>query len=63
MWYWDYIPSWGQHHKKPLTKWQIKKLQAAYATAGAITESVKTLEKEEQTRIQNEIEKDLNLLF
>jgi hypothetical protein len=33
MWYWDHIPSWGQHHKKPLTKAQIKKLQAAYATA------------------------------
>jgi hypothetical protein len=63
MWYWDYIPSWWQHHKKSLTKWQIKKLQAAYATAGAITESVKFLEKEEQAKIQSEIKKDLNLLF
>lgn len=63
MWYWDYIPTGWQHHKKPLTKWQIKKLQAAYATAGAITESVKEKEKEEQIKIQAEIEKDLNLLF
>ncbi len=63
MWYWDYIPSWWQHHKKPLTKWQIKKLQEAYANAGAITESVKSLEKEEQKNIKNEIEKNLNLFY
>lgn len=63
MWYWDHIPSWGQHHKKPLTKAQIKKLQAAYATAWAITESVKTLEKEEQIEVQNDIEKRMNLFF
>ena len=63
MWYWDYIPSWGQHNKKPLTKWQIKKLQAAYANAGAITESVKSLEQEEQSEIQSKIENDLKLLF
>ncbi len=63
MWFWDYIPSWGQHNKKPLTKWQIKKLQAAYAHAEFITESVKSLEKEEQIKVQNEIENDLKLLF
>lgn len=63
MWYWDYIPSGWQHHKKPLTKWQIKKLQEAYANAGAITESVKSLEKEEQIEVKEQIEKELNILF
>lgn len=63
MWYWDYIPSGGQHHKKPLTKWQIKKLQQAYATAGAISESVKSLEEKEQEKMKKEIEDDLKLLF
>lgn len=62
MWYWDYIPSGAQHSKKPLTKWQIKKLQQAYATAGAISESVKTLEEQEQEKIQKEIEEGLKLL-
>lgn len=63
MWYGDYIPSGWQHHKKPLTKWQIKKLQEAYANAGAITESVKSLEKKEQIEIKEQIEKELNILF
>ena len=63
MWYWDQIPSGWQHHKKPLTKWQIKKLQEAYAKSGAITESVKEQEMEEQIQTKNKIEKDLNLLF
>ena len=63
MWYWDYIPSGWQHHKKPLTKWQIKKMQEAYANAGAITESVKSLEKEEQINTKNKIENELNLFF
>ncbi|NRH20752.1 hypothetical protein HOO68_01765 [Candidatus Gracilibacteria bacterium] len=63
MGYGDFMPSGGQHHKKPLTKAQIKKLEQAYATAGAITESVKTLEKEEQDTIKNEIEKNLNLFY
>ncbi len=63
MWYWDSIPSGGQHSKKPLTKWEIKKLQLAYATAGAISASVKSLEEAEQTRVQAEINNDLNLLF
>ena len=63
MWYWDHIPSGWQHHKKPLTKWQIKKLQEAYANAGAITESVKSLEKKEQIEIKEQIEKELNILF
>mgnify|MGYP006910387529 CR=1 FL=1 len=63
MWYWDYIPSGWHHHKKPLTKDQIKKLQLAYASADAISESVKEIEKEEQIHIQKEIENDLNLLF
>lgn len=63
MWYWDYTPSGGQHNKKPLTKWQIKKLQQAYATAGAISESVKSLEEQEQVTTQKEIEEGLKLLF
>ena len=63
MWYWDYIPSGWQHHKKPLTKWQIKKMQEAYANAGAITESVKSLENEEQINTKNKIENELNLFF
>lgn len=63
MGYWDYIPSWGQHHKKPLTKWQIKKLQAAYANAGAIAESVRNFEEQEQERVQREVEEWLKLLF
>lgn len=57
------MPSGWQHHKKPLTKAQIKKLEQAYASAGAITESVKTLEKEEQDTVKNEIEKNLNLFY
>ncbi len=63
MWYWDYIPSDWQHRKKPLTKSQIKKLQLAYETAGAITESVKSLEKQEQEKIKKEIEDGLKLFF
>ena len=63
MWYWDYTPSGLQHSKKPLTKWQIKKLQQAYATAGAISESVKSLEEQEQVTTQKEIEEGLKLLF
>ena len=63
MWYWDYIPSGWQHNKKPLTKWQIKKLQQAYAAAGAISESVKSLEEQEQETTQREVEDGLKLLF
>ena len=63
MWYWDYTPSGWQHSKKPLTKSQIKKLQLAYETAGAITESVKTLEEEEQEKIQKEVEEGLRMIF
>lgn len=63
MWYWDHIPSGGQHSKKPLTKWQIKKLQQAYATAGAISESVKNIEEKEQKKVQREIENGLKMIF
>ncbi len=63
MWYWDYTPSGGQHSKKPLTKAQIKKRQQAYANAGAISESVKNLEEQEQEKVQREIEDGLKMLF
>jgi hypothetical protein len=63
MWYWDYIPTGGQHSKKPLTKAQIKKLEQAYAAAGAISESVKSLEEQEQEKVQREIEEGLKMLF
>ncbi len=63
MGYWDFAPPSGHHSKKPLTRSQIKKLQQAYANAGAITEEVKSLEKEEQMKTKNEIENDLQLLF
>lgn len=38
-------------------------MQEAYANAGAITESVKSLEKEEQINTKNKIENELNLFF
>ena len=63
MWYWDHIPSGGQHNKKPLTKWQIKKLQQAYATAGAISECVKNLEEEEQEISRREVKDKLKMIF
>lgn len=63
MWYWDFAPPSGHHRKKPLTRAQIQKLQSAYASANAITESVKKIEEEEQQRIQEEIQKNLNLLL
>ncbi len=52
MWYWDYTPSWWQHHKKPLTKKQLQKIQEAYAQAGTITETVKELEAKEQSNTE-----------
>ncbi len=63
MWYWDYTPSGGQYTKKPLTKWQIKKLQQAYATAGVISESVKNIEKYEQEAIEKEVNDGLKMVF
>ncbi len=63
MWYWDHIPSGGQHSKKPLTKWQIKKLQQAYEIAGAISQSFKSLEEVEQEIVQREVEDKLKLFF
>ena len=63
MWYWDFMPSGWQHHKKPLTKAQIKKLEQAYKNAETITATVRTLEKEEQENTKDEIEKNLNLYY
>jgi hypothetical protein len=62
MWYWDFAPPSWHHHKKPLTRAQIKKLQEAYSKAGEISDTVKSLEKEEQSKIEKEIEKILNSL-
>ncbi|MBP9779380.1 hypothetical protein KBD33_02015 [Candidatus Gracilibacteria bacterium] len=56
MGYGDFAPPSGHHHKKPLTKAQIRKLQDAYSKAGEISDTVKSLEKEEQERIENEME-------
>jgi aerobic-type carbon monoxide dehydrogenase small subunit (CoxS/CutS family) len=55
MGYWDYTPPSGGR-PKPLTKAQIKKLQQAYSKAGEITESVKSLEAEEQEKTEKEID-------
>lgn len=55
MGYWDYTPSSGGR-PKPLTKAQIKKLQQAYTKASEITESVKSLEMEEQAKTEKEID-------
>jgi hypothetical protein len=63
MWYWDYTPSWAHHSKKPLTKAQMKKLELAYKNADAISESVRSIEKEEQEKWKNDIERELNLLL
>jgi hypothetical protein len=63
MWYWDYIPTGGQHSKKPLTKAQIKKLEQAYAKAGTISESVKSLEEKEQETTKKEAEEGLKMVF
>lgn len=63
MWYWDYTPSGGQHHKKSLTKAQMKKLQQIYKAAGVIYESVKNIEEKEQKAVQSEAEKKLKLFF
>jgi len=62
MWYWDYIPSGWQHHKKPLTKAQIKKLQQAYATAGEISAEVREKEQEEQRKVEQETEEMLKMI-
>jgi hypothetical protein len=63
VWYWDYIPSGGGHSKKPLTKAQIKKLEQAYAKAEIISESVKSLEEQEEESTKKEIEEGLNMVF
>ncbi len=63
MWYGDSTPSGNSHHKKPLTKSQIKKLQQSYATAGTISESMKILEEREQKKIRKEIEEELKMVF
>ncbi len=63
MGYWDCIPSGWHHSKKPLTRWQIKKLEQAYAKASSITESVRTLEQKEQAQGKDQIENELKLLF
>ncbi len=57
------MPSGGYRPKKTLTKTQIRKLQQAYEQAGAITESVKKLETEEQAEVTKSIEEDLNALY
>ena len=56
MWYWDFAPPSWHHAKKPLTRAQIKKLQQAYSKAGEISDTVKSLEKEEQEKTQKELD-------
>ena len=61
MWFWDYTPSgWGR--PKPLTKAQIRKMQQAFKDAEKITAAVHQREQEEQKRINQKIEDELNLL-
>ena len=48
MWYWDYIPSWGHHSKKPLTKAALKKIQENYKKADEITQKIQEAEKLEK---------------
>jgi hypothetical protein len=62
MWYWDYTPSGWHHSKKPLTKSQIRKLQAAYQSADKITAEVREREQIEQEQTKEETENLLNLV-
>lgn len=55
MWYWDYIPSWGHHSKKPLTKAALKKIQENYKKADEITQKIQEAEKLEK-------QEDINIL-
>ena len=61
MWYWDYTPS-GHHNKKPLTKAQIRKLQAAYQSADKITAEVREREQIEQEQVKEETEDMLKMI-
>lgn len=56
MWYWDYIPSGWHHHKKPLTKAQLRKMQEAYKNADTISAEVKKKEVEEQEKTEEEMD-------
>lgn len=63
MWYWDYIPSHGNHQVKPLSKSELKKLQEQYAKADIISEHVRQLEQEEKKKNKDHLEKSLDSLF
>lgn len=63
MWYGDYIPSWGSHPKKPLSKEEMRKIREAYAKADAITSHVRELEQKEKEKIEKKSEQKLDELF
>lgn len=63
MWYWDYIPSWGHHSKKPLTKAALKKIQENYKKADEITDKVKKTEAAEIDKNKVDMESAFNLFF
>lgn len=63
MWYWDYIPSHGNHQVKPLSQSELKKLQERYAKADIISEHVRQLEQEEKKKNKDNLEKSLDSLF
>lgn len=63
MWYWDYFPTGGNHHKKPLTKKQLQKIQENYAKADIITKHVQELEAKETEKINEKIENKLDSMF
>ncbi len=62
MWYWDYTPSGWHHGKKPLTKAQIRKLQAAYQSADQITAEVREKEQIEQEQAKEDTENMLKMI-
>ena len=53
MWYWDYIPTWSHHVKKPLTKAQIKKIQENYMKADDLSKKIKESEEREKNENKN----------
>lgn len=63
MWYWDYFPSGNIHPKKPLSRKQIQKMKEGYEKADMISAHIHKIEEQEQEKMKQKVEEQLNELF
>lgn len=54
MWYWDFTPA-SHAYKKPISKRELRKLQANYEMADEIAKKARELEQEEQKKASQEM--------